>query len=502
MNEDEEDDRICRFCFDGAAEGELVAPCSCAGGQKWVHLACLHKWQSGILKSMPTHPDLIAENRQRVCNICSTAFTVCPPSHYELLQMHTGQELSELISEGSFIVSHCGFSRVLERQMATMPPFLRDGVGHMHWMRGVFFITKVCSSGIRTVRLRVDDQQDLEVLSRRMEAGWMCELQGRHLRIAQEGPLANTQLPADADAPSIRRELMGISTPAVLMLRSVEQQDVSEDSITAVNLTREIKTRARRRTYNMAVFEPALQSFLRTEGVQELRARIRHFIGGPCDTDNVACCIVCGGGEPYTLCQDLDSGLRTSHARGSRVQETAAVLGSESGAESSPQCADHQASHARTVQLLVFWGSAGWSRRQLLGEIAKSSWGLCKSRPGDIEALQPCRSWRDVYPRLRFAPISELSDSYAQDALDLSEASAGPSEAEAQDTQDSAAPSEDELQFLTLRRLLMGRGFGVRSRLGVLARLGLVSATPEDNDEQSSPLEVQTAQEAGDHEMS
>ena len=40
----EEDEKLCRFCFE-EEEGELIAPCACKGGQKYVHLSCLRRWQ-------------------------------------------------------------------------------------------------------------------------------------------------------------------------------------------------------------------------------------------------------------------------------------------------------------------------------------------------------------------------------------------------------------------------------------------------------------------------
>ena len=46
---EEEEERLCRFCFDGEEEGELVAPCACKSGQRWVHLECLRKWQTAVM---------------------------------------------------------------------------------------------------------------------------------------------------------------------------------------------------------------------------------------------------------------------------------------------------------------------------------------------------------------------------------------------------------------------------------------------------------------------
>jgi len=53
----EEEEKLCRFCFDEEEEGnELISPCRCKGGQKWIHLGCLRKWQRMTIISQPTHP--------------------------------------------------------------------------------------------------------------------------------------------------------------------------------------------------------------------------------------------------------------------------------------------------------------------------------------------------------------------------------------------------------------------------------------------------------------
>ena len=37
----------CRICLDDETDRSLVlAPCSCAGSQKWVHRACLDRWRA------------------------------------------------------------------------------------------------------------------------------------------------------------------------------------------------------------------------------------------------------------------------------------------------------------------------------------------------------------------------------------------------------------------------------------------------------------------------
>jgi len=37
----------CRICLEDEVDRKLViAPCACAGSQKWVHRVCLNKWRS------------------------------------------------------------------------------------------------------------------------------------------------------------------------------------------------------------------------------------------------------------------------------------------------------------------------------------------------------------------------------------------------------------------------------------------------------------------------
>jgi len=55
---EEEEEAMCRYCLGGPDEegGNLISPCKCAGGQKYVHLSCLRRWQRMVLVSQPTHP--------------------------------------------------------------------------------------------------------------------------------------------------------------------------------------------------------------------------------------------------------------------------------------------------------------------------------------------------------------------------------------------------------------------------------------------------------------
>ena len=95
---EEEDEPCCRYCFEGEEGGPLISPCDCAGGQKWVHLACLRRWQRMVLVSQPTHPAFYERDpRHYKCNVCNGDFTCAPPTRHELMASFTGPELGALI---------------------------------------------------------------------------------------------------------------------------------------------------------------------------------------------------------------------------------------------------------------------------------------------------------------------------------------------------------------------------------------------------------------------
>lgn len=59
--------------------------------------------------------------------------------------------------------------------------------------------------------------------------------------------------------------------------------------------------------------------------------------------------------------------------------------------------------------VLVFWGDAEWSRVQLLGEIARGHWGMCRASVADL--ITPFSARRaGLEGRLVYAPKSEMSE--------------------------------------------------------------------------------------------
>ncbi len=80
-------------------------------------------------------------------------------------------------------------------------------------------------------------------------------------------------------------------------------------------------------------------------------------------------------------------------------------------------------------------GNAGWSRAQLLGEIAHGSWGLCRASSGDLTSNIADR-WSQLTAsnRLAFAPINEMTEDYVTEMRSAGSVRT-PSEQEAIDEQ-------------------------------------------------------------------
>ena len=187
---EEGDERLCRYCFDGEEYGELLSPCDCKGGQKYVHLECLRRWQRMILVSQPTHPAFYKDDaRHHDCNVCKAQFTCPPPTRHELMQSFTGAEIAALITEGCVIAAHPVFSAELQRQCDDMPPGLRhlDPGGYRHWMHGSYLITGVkYDDGL----LPLDDldQETLDMLRMRMGEEMTMSLRGQDFILSPGEP--------------------------------------------------------------------------------------------------------------------------------------------------------------------------------------------------------------------------------------------------------------------------------------------------------------------------
>jgi putative AlgH/UPF0301 family transcriptional regulator len=158
-------------------------------------------------------------------------------------------------------------------------------------------------------------------------------------------------------------------------------QNCGDDQVVAVNLTRACEP------VNKDTVKRAVSSVTAKYRGAE-RVQITHFAGGPCESDDITCCIVLGGGgRGWTILKDLSDAV-----------ESACSLEGEPG------------------HVFVFWGEARWSREQLLGEIAQGNWGLCRANIGDLAAA-PSKCWANMGTRLVFAPVNVMTASYIREVM-------------------------------------------------------------------------------------
>ncbi|KAI8468936.1 MAG: hypothetical protein J3K34DRAFT_291838 [Monoraphidium minutum] len=68
------DDYQCRICFEDCKPSEVISPCKCKGTLRYVHPACLRKWQANVLKLGNAN-----DERAYTCGVCRTRYTVGPP---------------------------------------------------------------------------------------------------------------------------------------------------------------------------------------------------------------------------------------------------------------------------------------------------------------------------------------------------------------------------------------------------------------------------------------
>eukprot|EP00435_Cladocopium_sp_Y103_P059494 s82_g21.t1 len=301
-------------------------------------------------------------------------------------------------------------------------------------------------------------------LSHRTETSLSTRLQRC---VLPQGPLKNL---TEQDPPAVRRELMrSVRTPVSIRLRP-DPVDCGEDGIVAVNLARPFDLASSGRTVlrarQRAAYHNAESRVLSLRGQQELRCQVTHFIGGPCEEEKVACCVVASA-SGYSIVQDdacllaaltaaeegrfshlveiscslsdsaaegAAAALRLSATESSGISSISTSASAESDGKETPTGTKRRrinleasgqngrpndandgstdANHSGPVRVFVYWGYAGWSRCQLMGEIARGSWGLCKANTQDVVSQRPDEVWQAVYPRLVFAPKSDMSESY------------------------------------------------------------------------------------------
>lgn len=474
---EEEEEKLCRFCFDGEEGDEevLITPCHCKGGQKYIHLSCLRRWQRMVLVSQPTHPDFWEDDvRHSKCNVCQATFTCAPPTRQELMLGFTGPEIAALINPGCIIASHDSFNRGIQEQIRENP-IIATMASVQHWLRGVYLITKV-EEDTGNIEYALDDLSDVNQLFRRLDMPssdtndfpFLELADGSKYTLQAEGLLAGQTAPNLNNEKDLRSFLLS-SLPCHLLFRPNEPPDdtidCTDDKVAAVNLTRPFEPRGDLRKRAEKIMQET-----KTQAVD-----VTYYKGGPCEDDRIVTCLVLGGRRTgYTVVKSFRTALlmakrnavqaksagRCNIAVGQHVivqrlskrpdlngekGEVQAYDESEGRFEvrllEEAQQANNSASN-NTIQrikvkpnnleahssgigkngtVLAFVGNARWTRVQLLGEIAKTSWGLCQAQTMDL--FQPASELYDsVFSRLVYAPESEMSreeNSEQQDREDM-----------------------------------------------------------------------------------
>eukprot|EP00039_Didymoeca_costata_P022554 m.4738 g.4738 ORF g.4738 m.4738 type:complete len:506 (-) comp3080_c0_seq1:147-1664(-) len=435
--DEDEDEKMCRYCFGGEEDGDLISPCKCAGGQKWVHLSCLRRWQRMVLVSQPTHPAFYEDDvRHHKCNVCLSEFTCAPPTRHELMASFTGAEIAALIDAGCVIVSEEQFSNELEEQI-TRSPLL--GGSYYHWMRGVYLITEVNEEDPE-ITIPCEDEDKLEMVKDRIGEELAIKVSGQTLKLAAAGSLEGVP------ESELGARLETLEIPCVLVLRRVDA-NCGDDHVSAVNLTRPYDGPLNKRIVDAAM------NAVSSKHAAAARVELKHFNGGPCHDKSISTCIVPGGnGKGWTAVKDLKEAIKLAYSRAAkRCPEQQSLGGGQTveiqGLKARPDLNGEiglllrfdKPSGRWLVRLkngegkkvkpdnlkgldgvngrvFVFWGDAEWSRAQLLGEIARGHWGLCRATVHEL-VTPPSERWHPTLNgRLAFAPVTEMTESFLQEA--------------------------------------------------------------------------------------
>ena len=329
IEKNNKDETKCRYCFDYG--GNLVSPCCCKGGNKWVHLTCLQKWQHSTLISQSTHPKYQTDIDSK-CNICLKEYTIKPPDRHDMMVGYTGEELATMLDQGYLIISGKQSSEHNEYILNKYKDNMRVISNIIHWTRAVYLIIDVEKSNSLT---------------------------------KNDGIIA----------VNLTRPIKDITSESVITL----------DGIT-VNINYIWK-----KYYSNMNNVPSL--------------KLMHFIGGPCNPEFALGICFLKNLENVFLDQ-----LGISVIPIIKKENHDIVKGPLS---QILQLFTHNRDIFVEPKIYIYWGTAGWSRTQLLGEIARGGWGMCRANLEDISSYSK-DIWTNIYNSgsPMFSPDSEFSEKY------------------------------------------------------------------------------------------
>ena len=356
---DEPDRPLCRFCFE--ADGELIEPCGCQGTARFVHLACLRRWQHAVVLSAPNNPhaaDADAERRHLRCGVCLRDFNIAPPSRLELVSALVGPDVaSALARPGSLIVAS---RRMSERAAASarlpFPFSLLAEMKQAHWRRAVYLVCElVAGAG--------GDGTDAVVA----------------INLTREVGVVGADGAADGAAP-LEREMPP-------RLASVAARGAAACGLSVVH-----------HNGGPVKWSSALTGLLAIPGAAAADAPAPAPPDAESDGDvGDAAARAAAAAAPRVL--ELGDGARVLVGAPEALLERAEAEGAGAAA-------------ARTLR--TFSGYAQWSHAQLLGEIARGDWGVWRSCLAHVTARAGAAEARAPAPDAEGAPPPALE----ADAID------------------------------------------------------------------------------------
>eukprot|EP00429_Kryptoperidinium_foliaceum_P041728 CAMPEP_0176101984 /NCGR_PEP_ID=MMETSP0120_2-20121206/51152_1 /TAXON_ID=160619 /ORGANISM="Kryptoperidinium foliaceum, Strain CCMP 1326" /LENGTH=291 /DNA_ID=CAMNT_0017436037 /DNA_START=1 /DNA_END=873 /DNA_ORIENTATION=+ len=236
---------LCRYCFEPGEDGkDLVAPCACVGGQRWVHTACLRHWQRSVLASQPTRMANEGDDaRATRCSVCLQPFSLSPPSRFQVLVDAVGPAIADLLRPGSLLLTSPMAALGLEAAVRSRRRTIQDFV---HWCNAAYLLHDV---GPWRTFLAVPDEGSRVAASMLVDDDGRIVLNGRRFRLLGSpddmgspiwGQAPGLDLAADHVGQALA-DLEGALLPARLRLEAVDRDEHgSEDTILGVNLSRPI----------------------------------------------------------------------------------------------------------------------------------------------------------------------------------------------------------------------------------------------------------------------
>ncbi|KAL1495617.1 hypothetical protein AB1Y20_016485 [Prymnesium parvum] len=334
----------CRFCFE--AGGELIAPCRCAGTQKYVHAACLRRWRAHARLKLHATDD-----RASTCSVCRAPFS--PPLASPLADA-SGAPLARLLTRGVLLVS------TLQRIAPRPDDTLDRRVRLCHFWRAVYLILSAEEDCLTGVNLSHPLRQEKIGEAARVEGeGGEVNLshplrregRGEAARGEGEGGEVNLSHP-------LRREGRGEAA------RGEEQERAGEEEEEGRSQAWRHDERALLARFE--AMEATRLGVARGRGLGAAGVRVAEFIGGPCGAPPVAlhCEVLPAEAARADAPAPLPrgGGLRSGGALGEVL--AAAAARAARGARRPPPA------------VFVFHGCARWSRAQLEAEVLHGAWGV------------------------------------------------------------------------------------------------------------------------------